>query len=70
MDDLVAAATAVLARSKARNQIQLGTSGLGAGAKPEAGRAAAEEAVDRIRQAIDGSHERCDRNAPHSRVLP
>src|SRR4029453_3488496 len=36
--------------------IQLGTTGLGAGAKPEAGKAAAEEAVDRIRQAIDGAH--------------
>ena len=45
-----------LNRSAAHDLIQLGTTGLGAGAKPEAGKAAAEEAVDRIRGAIDGSH--------------
>ncbi|WP_395141013.1 cell division protein FtsZ [Schlegelella aquatica] len=45
-----------LNRSMAHKLIQLGTTGLGAGAKPEAGRAAAEEAVDRIREAIDGAH--------------
>ncbi|MBC7480947.1 MAG: cell division protein FtsZ, partial [Rhizobacter sp.] len=45
-----------LNRSAAHELIQLGTTGLGAGAKPEAGKAAAEEAVDRIRQAIDGPH--------------
>jgi cell division protein FtsZ len=45
-----------LNRSSADNVIQLGHTGLGAGAKPEAGRAAAEEAVDRIRAAIDGAH--------------
>ncbi|HEY1391949.1 MAG TPA: cell division protein FtsZ [Methylibium sp.] len=45
-----------LNRSSAHNLIQLGTTGLGAGSKPEAGRAAAEEAVDRIRAAIDGAH--------------
>lgn len=45
-----------LNRSAAHELIQLGSTGLGAGAKPEAGRAAADEAVDRIRQAIDGSH--------------
>jgi cell division protein FtsZ len=45
-----------LNRSAAHQLIQLGTTGLGAGARPEAGRAAAEEAVDRIRQAIDGAH--------------
>jgi cell division protein FtsZ len=45
-----------LNRSAAHQLIQLGTTGLGAGAKPEAGRAAAEEAVDRIRQSIDGAH--------------
>src|SRR5919197_6298861 len=45
-----------LNRSAAHSLIQLGTTGLGAGAKPEAGKAAAEEAVDRIRQAIDGAH--------------
>ena len=45
-----------LNRSGAHELIQLGSTGLGAGAKPEAGRAAADEAVDRIRQAIEGSH--------------
>ena len=45
-----------LNRSAAHELIQLGTTGLGAGARPEAGRAAAEEAIDRIRQAIDGAH--------------
>ncbi|HJW10245.1 MAG TPA: hypothetical protein VJ598_00575, partial [Albitalea sp.] len=38
-----------LNRSASHQLIQLGSTGLGAGAKPEAGRAAAEEAVDRIR---------------------
>jgi cell division protein FtsZ len=45
-----------LNRSHAGNLIQLGTTGLGAGAKPEAGKAAADEAVDRIRASIDGAH--------------
>ena len=45
-----------LNRSAASSLIQLGTTGLGAGAKPEAGRAAAEEAVDRIREAITGAN--------------
>jgi cell division protein FtsZ len=45
-----------LNRSSAPHLIQLGASGLGAGAKPEAGRAAAEEAAERIREAIDGAH--------------
>ena len=45
-----------LNRSAANHLIQLGTTGLGAGAKPAAGKAAAEEAVDRIRQSIDGAH--------------
>jgi cell division protein FtsZ len=45
-----------LNRSSAHQIIQLGHTGLGAGAKPEAGKAAAEEAVDRIRMAIDGAH--------------
>ena len=45
-----------LNRSAAHQLIQLGTTGLGAGAKPEAGKAAAEEAVDRIRQSIEGAH--------------
>ncbi|WP_374316074.1 cell division protein FtsZ [Aquabacterium sp.] len=45
-----------LNRSTAGVQLQLGSTGLGAGAKPEAGRAAAEEAVDQIRTALDGAH--------------
>ena len=45
-----------LNRSSAEVLLQLGNSGLGAGAKPEAGKAAAEEAVDQIRNALDGSH--------------
>jgi cell division protein FtsZ len=45
-----------LNRSTAHHLIQLGTTGLGAGAKPEAGRAAAEEAVDRIRESIKGAN--------------
>ena len=45
-----------LNRSNANQILQLGTTGLGAGAKPEAGKAAADEATDRIRQAIDGAH--------------
>jgi cell division protein FtsZ len=45
-----------LLRSSAEMQLQLGTSGLGAGAKPEAGKAAAEEATDQIRAALDGAH--------------
>ena len=45
-----------LNRSSAHHLIQLGTTGLGAGAKPEAGRAAAEEAVDRNRESIKGSN--------------
>jgi cell division protein FtsZ len=36
--------------------VQLGRSGLGAGAKPEAGRNAAEEARDELRQAMQGAH--------------
>ena len=46
----------VLSRNKARNQIQLGTSGLGAGAKPEEARAVALADRDRIEEAIAGSH--------------
>jgi cell division protein FtsZ len=45
-----------LARSESRHQIQLGISGLGAGAKPEAGRAAAMEARDQIADALRGAH--------------
>ncbi len=46
----------VLARSKARNQIQLGTSGLGAGAKPEEARTVALADRERIEETLAGSH--------------
>jgi cell division protein FtsZ len=46
----------VLARSKARNQIQLGTSGLGAGAKPEEARTVALAERERIEETLAGSH--------------
>ncbi|SDI86814.1 cell division protein FtsZ [Bradyrhizobium sp. Rc2d] len=48
-----------LAMSKARHLIQLGTkvtAGLGAGSQPELGRAAAEEAIDTIRDQLTGAH--------------
>jgi cell division protein FtsZ len=46
----------VLSRSKARNQIQLGTSGLGAGAKPEEARTVAIAERERLEETIAGSH--------------
>lgn len=45
-----------LARIPNCKSVQLGRSGLGAGAKPEAGRNAAEEARDELRQAMQGAH--------------
>jgi cell division protein FtsZ len=45
-----------LNRSNAGTLVQLGRTGLGAGSKPEMGRHAAEEAVDRIRESITGAH--------------
>jgi len=45
-----------LHRSNARTLVQLGTTGLGAGSKPDMGRVAAEEAVDRIRECIAGAN--------------
>ncbi|MCB1906234.1 MAG: cell division protein FtsZ [Rhodocyclaceae bacterium] len=45
-----------LLRSMAPVKVQLGTSGLGAGSKPEAGRAAAQESRDEIAAALDGAH--------------
>ncbi|MCB1980515.1 MAG: cell division protein FtsZ, partial [Rhodoferax sp.] len=45
-----------LNRSRAHNLIQLGANGLGAGGKPDKGKAAAEEAEARIREAIEGAH--------------
>ena len=46
----------VLSRNKARNQIQLGSSGLGAGAKPEEARTVALADRDRIEEAVAGAH--------------
>jgi cell division protein FtsZ len=46
----------VLARNQARNQIQLGSSGLGAGAKPEEAKAIAIAERDRLEEAIAGAH--------------
>jgi cell division protein FtsZ len=46
----------VLARTRAQTQLQLGATGLGAGAKPEAGKLAAEAERDRIREALQGAH--------------
>jgi cell division protein FtsZ len=48
-----------LMHSRSDRRIQLGphlTQGLGAGAKPEIGRAAAEEAADELARHLDGSH--------------
>lgn len=45
-----------LATSEAPVQIKLGRTGLGAGAKPEQGRAAAETAREEIRAALNGAH--------------
>lgn len=45
-----------LSRSSSENTIQLGKTGLGAGAKPEMGRAAAEEARERVADALRGAH--------------
>src|SRR5215813_6919943 len=48
-----------LTQSKAEHKIQLGaklTEGLGAGAKPEVGRGAAEESMDEILENLAGSH--------------
>src|ERR671929_36073 len=46
----------VLARNRAPNLVQLGTSGLGAGAKPEEARAVALAERDRIEEMVAGSH--------------
>ena len=45
-----------LGSSEAHKTIQLGTSGLGAGSKPDKGREAAELALDDIRASIEGAH--------------
>src|SRR5579871_2015400 len=46
----------VLARSLAKTQIQLGATGLGAGANPERGKESAENERERIREALGGAH--------------
>jgi len=46
----------VLSRNRSRNQIQLGSTGLGAGAKPEEARSVALAERDRIEEAIAGAH--------------
>ena len=45
-----------LAYGQAKNQIQLGASGLGAGASPEIGRVAAMEAREQIEESLLGAH--------------
>ena len=45
-----------LKRCLAPYKIQLGSSGLGAGSKPEAGRAAAQDSREAIAAALDGAH--------------
>jgi len=45
-----------LNRSSAGSLVQLGSTGLGAGSKPDIGRAAAVEAEQKIREAIAGAH--------------
>ncbi|MBS1171582.1 MAG: ftsZ [Proteobacteria bacterium] len=45
-----------LNRSQAPIKLQLGKSGLGAGARPDAGRSAAEEERERIAEALQGAH--------------
>ena len=60
VDFLVANTDAqALKQSKAGQKIQLGvriTQGLGAGARPEIGRAAAEEAIDGVAKMLEGAH--------------
>ena len=60
VDFLVANTDAqALTSSKARRVIQMGrqvTGGLGAGAQPDIGRAAAEEAIDVVREQLNGAH--------------
>jgi cell division protein FtsZ len=45
-----------LSRCQAKQQLQLGSTGLGAGARPEAGRAAALEQREAIRESLAGAH--------------
>ncbi len=45
-----------LNRSSAPTLIQLGDNGRGAGGQPDKGKAAAEEALERVREALEGAH--------------
>jgi cell division protein FtsZ len=45
-----------LSRSLASHKVQLGGTGLGAGSKPEAGRAAAQDTRETIAEALEGAH--------------
>jgi len=45
-----------LSRSSAQRVVQLGSTGLGAGSKPDKARDAAEAAIDDIRASIEGAH--------------
>lgn len=45
-----------LRRCLAQHKVQLGSTGLGAGSKPEAGRAAAQDSREAIAAALDGAH--------------
>ena len=45
-----------LSRSRAHVNIQLGSTGLGAGARPEVGAAAAQEKREQVAEAIRGAH--------------
>ena len=45
-----------LERVSAHRTVQLGRTGLGAGSKPDAGRLAAEDAIDDIRECLAGAH--------------
>ena len=45
-----------LSRNLTTHKLQLGSSGLGAGSKPEAGRAAAQESREEIAAALEGAH--------------
>jgi len=62
-----------LTMSKAERIIQMGvavTEGLGAGSQPEVGRAAAEEAIDEIRDHLQGARENVELGRQVCEVLP
>ena len=45
-----------LRRCEAGTKVQLGSSGLGAGSKPESGRAAAQESIEELKEVLQGAH--------------